>query len=282
MLLAFDSLFLEFCQIDAHPGIDDGDLHLSAHLLYRNVHRASLHFWFKAVHHGILDKGLDHQRGKAQVAKLCRTVYGEGQPLLEPELLDGQILAYKLQLFFQGDVIMVLQGVPEDGCEAVDEVNGAVGVLKESGTADDVQGIEEEVRVDLRLQCFVAGLFQLPCGSHLFQLLVMDRLLQLGVLLDHLEPFFQALAHLVHALLEVAQFIRSGKGNCRAFEFPMENVSCRLYHLIDGIHQTHGHLVDGNAVSDCNEEEEENSQGTVVEDSLTGFLHPVHIGFDHG
>lgn len=130
-------------------------------------------------------------------------IFDEGDLVAEPGLLDMHVAAHHHDLLFQfHHLVLVLQVVPEESGEVVDELFGLERLLDLGYGRDGVEGIKQEVRIDLRLK---QGQFRFPqetLALLIDQLLAFQLFLDLCLLPDPLDEPFDAPSHMVEGVYE--------------------------------------------------------------------------------
>src|SRR5688572_10070272 len=94
-------------------------------------------------------KTRDHRRQKRVVDR----EFG-AQSIGEPRLFDGDVLPDQLQLFTKTDFIraMAAERRPQYFAQAFDDADSGLTLVVANENGDRVERIEQEVRIDLRLQ----------------------------------------------------------------------------------------------------------------------------------
>src|SRR5579863_5672808 len=108
--------------------------------------------FLKAVVHRMLEAVLDKRNKQERFDPDTGAVafHGQADIGLVADLLDLDIVSDKIDLFVQGNGILVtfIDQIPHDICEADDDLRRPVRFLQAQGV-DTVQGIEEKMRVKL-------------------------------------------------------------------------------------------------------------------------------------
>lgn len=111
-----------------------------------------------AVLDGILDQGLDAEDGDGVVTQFGRDVDDCGEAGAETGALDLEVGLDDGELFFEADGVLASgEEVTEYCAEAQDEAAG-IGGLTGNAAVESIEGVEEEVGMDLGLEGFEFGL----------------------------------------------------------------------------------------------------------------------------
>ena len=109
---------------------------------------------------GVLDQGLQGKGGKDHVQQRRIDIDIDRQSIVETGLLDLQVRIHLVELLGEcREVAAALQVLPEKIGKVDQQVLAPHGIDAEDRD-DGVQGVEEEVRVDLRLEELQLGLDQ--------------------------------------------------------------------------------------------------------------------------
>ncbi len=109
---------------------------------------------------GILDEGLQGEARQLQVGQVGRDLVDDGQPLAKAGLLNLQVGEAVLLLLPQGGhAVLTLEIVAKEAGEVQQQLPRPARIPAGDG-ADGVEGVEQEVRVDLRLHQLELGLHQ--------------------------------------------------------------------------------------------------------------------------
>ena len=106
-----------------------------------------------AVLDRVLDQGLQQHGGNARGARRGRDLALDAQAFGEPQRLERQVVVHHLELAFERDEILVSrrQRVAQRARELGHGIPRARGLIGDQ-RAQSVQRIEQEVRIELRLQ----------------------------------------------------------------------------------------------------------------------------------
>ncbi|MNC05821.1 hypothetical protein D3C75_533150 [compost metagenome] len=109
---------------------------------------------------GILDEGLQGEARQLHVGQVRRYLVDDGQALAKAGLLYLQIgLAVLLLLPQRGQAALALEVLAKEQGEVQQQLACPLGVAPGNGT-DGIEGVEQEVGIDLRLHQLELGLHQ--------------------------------------------------------------------------------------------------------------------------
>ncbi len=115
-----------------------------------------------AVLDRVLDDGLQGEGGQPVLQQRFGNMDLHAQVLGEAGLFDVQIGVHMLQLVGQGHLVpLALEVLAKEGGEIVHQGAGALGIAPDH-RRQGVEGVEQEVRIDLRLQQLDLRLGQQP------------------------------------------------------------------------------------------------------------------------
>ncbi len=119
----------------------------------------------------VLDEWLQAEARDEGGQRVRRNIVGDGQPVAEARLHDVEVQGQHFQLGLEGDGrrVRAIEGSPQEVAQAADHPVGLSGVLV-NHRRDHVQGVEEEMGMDLALQDLEIGPGQLglePAGGAL-------------------------------------------------------------------------------------------------------------------
>ena len=107
---------------------------------------------------GVLDERLENQPRHVGVERLRIDVELHGQPILEANLFDLEVLLQELQFLFQRDAggAGAIEGEAEQIAEPADHAIRRFGIRVHE-RRDRVERVEQEVRVELRFERLEPG-----------------------------------------------------------------------------------------------------------------------------
>lgn len=113
---------------------------------------------FDAVLDGVLDEGLEEECGDGQGQERRIDVPFDAKPVAEAHLFEVEVAVEELEFLAErgGEVFAAVEGMAEEAGELHEHRVGGVDVPVHEG-ADAVEGVEEEVRVELHPEGMKAG-----------------------------------------------------------------------------------------------------------------------------
>jgi hypothetical protein len=113
---------------------------------------------------GVFDEGLEQEDWDEAIEGVLRDLLDDAEAVAEADLLDGEVAADELEFVAEGEFLGfgVFEGQAEEVAEIADHFVGRVWVpVDERG--DGIEGVEEEVGLELGPECGKAALGEAGC-----------------------------------------------------------------------------------------------------------------------
>ena len=140
-----------------------GILHLQYQIFpilrYPHKHPAGGFFLFHPMNAGILHKSNQRQPGNPELSAFAGRADFVAQPVAKAVFLQFQISLYKVHLVLDGHIIVAPCNIlPLHHRQLLHHIGRLIFLLDHAVHADTLQGIEQEMRVYLAVQCQQFGL----------------------------------------------------------------------------------------------------------------------------
>lgn len=165
----------------------------------------------KAMNYGIFDDRLDGQTGNLHRERILINVRFKMNPIAVAQLLNADIavqicdlLAERNRRFQSPQIIAQHTGYGDN------QRIGFCGILKHRRLRDAVQGVEQEMRIDLRLQRLQLCVAEHILRIQVFQLTVAQLVFQIGLFVQPRDIAANLLGHFIEGSGKVADLVVRG------------------------------------------------------------------------
>ena len=192
----------------------------------------------KAVDKGVLHNGLEGERGDAHPKGVHLHLLFVGDAPVEAGLLDVDVILQGLKLLGQKYLLLLgPQVVAENAAQGQDHFVRIGGILQPGHAGDQVQGVEQEMGVDLALEHFEPGVIQILLQLQALELLAVEVGLNAVFLLQGGDVIPGGVLHAVEGADELTHLVVAGNGEIRQVEIVVCDVPGLGRHVLDGTDQ---------------------------------------------